>query len=86
LIEPGGQRVGMNQKHKTKKYMKKTLLFLVTILALASCQDKVQNKYMGCFPVYTSYEDFREPAPFLAPAPITKNGNIYIKDQSCISE
>ena len=61
--------------------MKKTLLFLAAILLLAACHDKVQNKYTGCFPVYTDYETFREPAAFLGPQAISKNGNIYIKDQ-----
>lgn len=60
--------------------MKKTLFFLATILLLASCQDKVYNKYMGCFPVYTDYESFRQPAAFLAPQQIEDNGSIYIKD------
>ncbi len=61
--------------------MKKTLFFLATILLLASCQDKVYNKYTGCFPVYTDYETFRQPAAFLAPQQIEDNGSIYIKDQ-----
>src|SRR5687768_847384 len=71
-----------NQSENQNKHtMKKTLIFLAAILLLASCHDKVQNKYMGCFPVYTDYETFRSPASFLAPRAITKNGNIYIKDQ-----
>lgn len=61
--------------------MKKTLFFLSAILILASCQDKVYNKYTGCFPVYTDTETFREPAAFLSPQTIEDNGSIYIKDQ-----
>ncbi|MBI3134171.1 MAG: hypothetical protein HYZ14_05785 [Bacteroidetes bacterium] len=61
--------------------MKKTFLFLAAVILLAACHDKVQNKYMSCIPVYTDYETFRQPAPFLAPQAITKEGNIYIKDQ-----
>jgi len=61
--------------------MKKTLLFLAAIFVLVSCQDKIQNKYTGCFPVYTDYETFREPASFLPAKTISRNGNIYIKDQ-----
>lgn len=61
--------------------MKKTLLFLMAVVLLAACHDKVQNKYMACVPVYTDYETFRQPASFLPPQDITKNGNIYIKDQ-----
>jgi hypothetical protein len=61
--------------------MKKTLILFIAILTLAACQDKIHNKYIGCFPVYTDYETFRSSTQFIAPQPIKNNGNIYIKDQ-----
>ena len=60
--------------------MKKTALFLALVALLTACHDKVYNKYMSCVPVYTDYETFRQPAAFEAPKTISKNGNIYIKD------
>lgn len=60
--------------------MKKTIFFTAIILILASCSDKVYHKYTGCFPVYTDYETFRQPAEFKGPQSIENNGSIYIKD------
>lgn len=60
--------------------MKKTFLFLSILLTLVGCHDKVHNKYTMCYPVYTDYETFRQPAAFTAPQSITANGSIYLKD------
>lgn len=60
--------------------MKKTIFFTAMILVLAACSDKVYHKYTGCFPVYTDYETFRQPAEFKGPQTIENNGSIYIKD------
>ena len=60
--------------------MKKTALFIALIALLSACHDKVYNKYMACVPVYTDYETFRQPVQFESSRPLTKKGNIYIKD------
>src|SRR5688572_13926890 len=60
--------------------MKKTTLFLALIALLSACHDKITNKYFTCMPVYTDYETFREPVKFESAKTISKNGNIYIKD------
>jgi len=61
--------------------MKNALILFTAILLLGSCNDKITNKYTGCFPVYTDYETFRESAQFKSPQSIKKDGNIYIKGQ-----
>ncbi|MBL7898720.1 MAG: hypothetical protein JNJ99_09310 [Crocinitomicaceae bacterium] len=61
--------------------MKNALILFSAILLFGSCNDKITNKYISCFPVYTDYETFREPAVFKSPQSIKKDGNIYIKGQ-----
>lgn len=60
--------------------MKKTTLFLALIALLSACHDKITNRYFTCMPVYTDYETFRESVKFESAKTISKNGNIYIKD------
>lgn len=60
--------------------MKKTTLFLALIALLSACHDKITNRYFTCIPVYTDYETFRQPVNFESAKTISKNGNIYIKD------
>ena len=60
--------------------MKKTTLFLALIALLSACHDKVTTHYWSCIPVYTDYESFRQPVQFESAKTISKNGNIYIKD------
>lgn len=60
--------------------MKKIAFFALAILSLTACKDKVYNKFMSYEPVYTDAETFRTPASFEGPQNITKNGNIYFKD------
>ena len=60
--------------------MKKIAFIALAILSLTACKDKVYNQYMCYEPVYTDAETFRTPASFESPRNISKNGNIYFKD------
>jgi hypothetical protein len=59
--------------------MKRIAFFCLILIGLAAC-DKTTNHYMCYEPVYTDAETFRAPAQFEGPKTITKDGNIYFKD------
>lgn len=63
---------------KTNTLLINFLLLLIVIVS--GCKDKTFKKHKVYSPIYTSYEDFRNHPAFESPQPITKQGNIYIKD------
>jgi hypothetical protein len=56
-----------------------SILLLFIVLA-SGCKDKTFKKHKVYNPIYASYEDFRDHTSFESPQSITKQGNIYIKD------
>lgn len=59
--------------------MKRIAFFCLIMIGLVAC-DKTTNHFMCYEPVYTDAETFRAPAQFEGPKTITKDGNIYFKD------
>ena len=59
--------------------MKRIAFFCLIIMGVVAC-DKTTHHYMCYEPVYTDAETFRAPAQFEGPKTITRDGNIYFKD------
>lgn len=55
-------------------------LFLLSLLSVAGCTDKITETYLANSPIYMSYEDLRASVTTEASSPLLKPGKIYFKD------